>query len=552
MGALRKVLAVMAFMLLTSSAVAQLSPGDLSQAHASLEGLSSCTNCHAGDRQQVSRECLNCHARIQNQIETGKGLHSRPEYGPCQNCHVEHQGRDVSLIYWKGGEAAFDHSLTNFRLEGKHGDLTCRQCHAPKHIVDLTAGANEKVDSSRTFLGLTASCTGCHRDEHRGQLGDDCAKCHNPTAWKPAAGFDHAATRFALTGKHQQVLCIKCHQVLTDRPLPDDPDYQKFTVASFAQCGDCHADVHKGKLGASCNSCHGTEGWRQVSTVSFDHSKTRYPLEGKHLSLACGKCHGEGRSKQGLKFGACRDCHSDYHRGEFAHRSSQGNCEECHTVSGFAPARFLIAQHDQTDYPLRGAHLAVPCMACHKPSAVKGAAVPTFVFASTSCLTCHRDPHQGQVDKLVSADGCEHCHSVAGWAQVNYDHSKGDFALEGRHGQVACTKCHTDHSAAADVKAIRFKGIRTECIGCHADIHRGQLASEGSTDCSRCHMPSTWAATKFDHSTSRFKLDGAHRSVPCARCHPAIDDEAGNFTRYKPIETTCASCHGTTIPERSS
>ena len=531
---------------------AQLSPGDLNEAHAFLEGIENCSNCHGGDQELVPDKCLTCHSRIKDERDAGHGLHSRPEYRACQTCHVEHQGRDVPLIYWKDGESAFDHSLTGFQLKGKHGSLTCRQCHAPKYIGAIAAGEKEKIDPSHTFLGLRSGCTACHRDEHRGQFNDNCTKCHDQSAWKPASGFDHAAARFALTGKHQGVVCAKCHPLMTDHPFPDDPDYRKFVGVPFAQCSDCHADSHKGKLGPNCSSCHTAEGWREVNTVNFDHNKTRYPLAGKHLTVACGKCHREGQPKEGLKFAACLDCHTDYHHGDFAKRPSKGACEECHTVSGYSPARFTMAQHEQTTYPLRGAHQAVPCLACHRQNAADGSAGLIFVFASTRCLDCHKDPHRGQVDKLVAASGCEVCHAVESWNRVTYDHSKSKFALEGRHTQVACTKCHADIAATSDIKEVRFTGIRTDCLSCHTDIHRGQFASGNATDCSRCHVASGWPAAKFDHQTSRFKLDGAHRTVACGRCHPSVQTENGSYVKYTPIDTTCVSCHGTTSPERSS
>lgn len=539
-------------LLLASSALqAQLSPGDLHQSHEFLEGVANCTHCHGGDQELVPDNCLACHNRIKESREIGRGLHSRPEYQICQKCHVEHQGRDFTLIYWKNGETAFDHALTGFTLQGKHATLACRQCHRPHFIRELHGGSDEKTDSSRTYLGLVPTCVGCHQDEHRGQLGDNCTQCHDQTAWKPAGGFNHALAKFTLTGKHPTVACIKCHQLMDDQPLGSDLSYQKFTGLPFAQCTACHTDTHKGKLGENCASCHSSESWHLVNTVNFDHSKTRYPLTEKHLAVECGKCHTAGQAKQGLKFGACRDCHADFHKGEFAARPSKGACEECHTVKGFSPASFLMAQHDQTDYPLRGAHRAIPCMACHQSISGSGSTALSFTFVSTRCLACHKDPHRGQVDKLVAASGCELCHAVESWQQVTYDHSKSNFALEGRHVTVACTKCHAEIAAASDRKAVRFTGIRTDCKSCHNDIHGGQFASGNITDCSRCHSPSNWKAPKFDHAVSRFKLDGAHRAVACGKCHPSSPTESGVMVRYKPIDTTCLSCHGNNVPERN-
>lgn len=538
-------------LLIAGAVQAQLSPGDLHRVHMSLEGVENCTKCHGGDHELVPDNCLKCHGRIKTQRETGKGLHSKPEYQDCQNCHVEHQGRDFDLIHWKDGEKSFDHSLTGFILQEKHGTLDCRKCHRPQFISNFQLDPNERLDSSRTYLGLSQACGSCHRDEHRGDLGTNCTTCHTQTSWKPATGFDHATAKFQLTGKHQAVACLKCHRLMTDRPLADDFDYMQYRGVQFSNCTSCHTDTHGGKLGENCSSCHNTDGWRLVNTVNFDHSRTRYPLEGKHTAVACAKCHQGNASKQGLRFQACRDCHSDFHNGEFAQRASKGNCEECHSVQTFTPARFLMAQHEQTEYPLRGAHQAVPCLACHNSGASGTEKALKFTFNSTRCMACHKDPHRGQVDKLVAAEGCETCHNIDTFNKVNYDHSKSNFALEGMHVKVACNKCHADLANTNDRTLVKFTGIRSDCQSCHADTHKAQFAADGVTPCAGCHTAKGWKPSTFDHAKSRFVLDGAHRKVACGKCHRSQSDGTDTWTVYKPLETTCVSCHGTANPERS-
>ena len=537
---------------MVARANSQISPGELHRSHAFLEGIENCTKCHGSDQQLAPDKCMACHGRIQAQRQAGKGLHSRPEYQVCQTCHVEHQGRDFKLIYWKDGEAKFNHSLTGFALEGKHATLQCRNCHQPKLIRDLTVGPNERIDSSTTYLGMSTTCLDCHKDEHKGQLSSTCINCHSQTAWKPAEKFNHATAKYPLSGKHITVPCAKCHQLVTYYPTLSDSAFTQYTGLNYTQCTGCHTDAHTGRLGTNCSSCHTTESWFRVSTTNFDHSKTKYPLEGLHASVECAKCHKAGEVKTALRFGSCQDCHSDYHRGQFAKRDSKGKCEECHTVYGYSPARFVMAQHDKTDYPLLGAHRAVPCMACHASTGGDPAVKTNFAFASTRCNVCHKDPHRGQVDKMVAADGCELCHRVESWASITYDHSKSAFALEGRHTQVACLKCHADIKAADKLASVKFTGVRKDCQSCHTDNHQGQFASANVTECSTCHSPLNWKSTKFDHKNSRFPLDGAHRTVACNKCHLPVAGANGSFVRYKPLEMTCAACHGTTIPERSN
>ena len=57
----------------------------------------------------------------------------------------------------------------------------------------------------------------------------------------------------------------------------------------------------------------------------FDHSKTKYPLQGKHAQVACTACHLNGDFKKQLPFANCKDCHTpDPHKGQFESRPQKG------------------------------------------------------------------------------------------------------------------------------------------------------------------------------------------------------------------------------------
>ncbi len=540
--------------LLPLPVMGQISPGRLHRSHAFLEGVENCTKCHEPDRTQLAERCLACHASIKERLQNGKGLHGTGKYRECQTCHVEHQGRDFDLIYWENGRDKFDHERTGYGLEGKHTTLKCNECHQPKFIGKLALGPDERVDRARTFLGLDTACASCHPDEHRGQLGVACQSCHVQQAWKPATGFDHRKTAFFLLGKHATVPCIKCHRMATGQPIDGDAQYPLFKPVSHASCTDCHTDPHKGKLGQSCRNCHNETGWRVTDEANFDHNRTRYPLEGRHASVACGKCHSPGRPKSGLRFAACLDCHSDFHKGQFANRLSKGACEECHTVAGFRPARFDMAQHDETQSPLRGSHRAVPCSACHLRTTQSPSREFLFKFASRECQACHADPHRGEVKRLVEEAGCRSCHNEESWRTVVFDHNRTEFALAGRHAFVACVKCHRGSTNDSQPRVVVFRGAAKTCDGCHSDVHRAQFVSTGgSTDCSSCHTSQNWKAEQFDHVVNaRFALDGAHRGVPCQKCHPTVTAGDDHYVKYKPVDVACVSCHDVRqLPEGS-
>ncbi len=533
----------------------QLSPGDLNAVHADLEGLKNCEKCHQTGKQISSDNCLECHTLLKTRIESKTGLHSSDGYADCVKCHVEHLGKNSELIWWNNGIGNFDHSLTGYTLDGKHKRLECRKCHTKNNIADKKVLESQSKKSDRTYLGLSPSCLNCHIDEHRGRLSSDCLKCHDMNGWKPPSRFSHANTVFQLIGRHQETSCIKCHPMITDHFSEENPDYLQFAPVKHDLCLDCHRDPHKGKFEQACENCHSPTGWKYVQKTNFNHSKTGFPLLGRHAAALCEKCHSPEKPLTGLKFALCSDCHADYHDRQFADRPRKGACEECHSVNGFAPANFGIEEHNRSKYPLVGSHLAIPCAGCHPKTELDARSTAIrFRYESTRCIVCHRDPHKGAADKYLKTDGCEYCHSPQSWKSSAYDHSRSRFALTGRHSLIACESCHHPAGIEPAVDRLKFDGLTKECRDCHIDIHRGQfketVATEGNSLeivlCSRCHTTSNWKPDNFDHNTrASFKLEGAHLKIPCAGCHKKLGSGEKTYILYKPLEHACRSCHQT-------
>ncbi|MBI3872432.1 MAG: hypothetical protein HY304_05085 [candidate division Zixibacteria bacterium] len=533
-----------------ATAKGQLSPGELHRSHAFLEGVEHCTQCHDRDRGAMREKCLACHVEMNGRISAGLGLHARPEYRDCQNCHVEHQGRDYNLVWWKDGEQSFDHAFTGYSLRGHHAHTACRTCHRPEFVRDADTLLARHKSLDRTYLGLDTTCLSCHHDEHRGQLAPSCEQCHTFAAWSPAPGFDHGRTQFVLSGRHATTACGKCHRTVHDQAAWGDSAFLAFAGVHHDRCTDCHQDAHSGRFGAACESCHNTQGWSLATAAVFDHAKTRYPLAGRHEQVICGRCHPPGRPKTGLKFENCRDCHKDYHSGEFADRPRGGACEECHSAAGFSPAQFSLELHQSTRFPLREAHLALPCNTCHgeRKSRFVGRR-GRFKWESTRCQDCHQDVHQGQLATLVGQSGCEGCHSEGAWASISFDHARTGFTLEGAHDQARCASCHHGDSTLAAAARVAFVPLKRDCSSCHRDVHGGQFAVADSVPavrCDRCHTPANWHAEKFNHNTATdYPLEGAHAKVPCNGCHKPSRRDGELFVSYAIADRACRGCHGT-------
>jgi hypothetical protein len=288
-----------------------------------------------------------------------------------------------------------------------------------------------------------------------------------------------------------------------------------------------------------CTQCHSTSGWKVTKSTlvsRFDHSRTRYPLTGKHAPVECGSCHKTSNFSAPIASSRCIDCHKDEHNGQFAGRTDRGDCASCHTVAGFESSSFDVKAHTSTNYPLDGKHSAVACARCHS----KKGRFTDYHPPSGACTDCHKDAHAGQFSARF-ADKCESCHSVHGFAPSTFGqarHRQARFDLAGAHAAVACTDCHT---ADSRLQTHRYLFEERSCKACHQDPH--ELPAKQAA-CEGCHTLNAWAPTRgFDHGTTRFPLLGRHRLPECLSCHQPQTLNGARHIRFSGAQQQCAGCH---------
>jgi hypothetical protein len=253
-----------------------------------------CKDCHqSAVFKDAPKNCFACHKKDDK--------HEATLGEDCGSCHAERN--------WKTTKGRFDHDRTKFRLRNAHaeGVLKCSSCHK-----DL-----------KSFRKTPLDCYSCHKkdDKHEGQQGKQCESCHSDRDWK-STQFDHAKTRFPLTGQHVIAKCEKCHETSRFKDAPSD-------------CYACHLkeDRHKLKFGEACESCHNTRGW---AIWDFNHDRrTEYRLDGAHIKVACESCHTSpaAKGKEAAAVGNnCISCHrkDDTHDGQFGAR-----CETCHVTESW-------------------------------------------------------------------------------------------------------------------------------------------------------------------------------------------------------------------------
>jgi hypothetical protein len=257
--------------------------------------------------------------------------------------------------------------------------------------------------------------------------------------------------------------------------------------STSSACADCHDDIHRGELGTLCERCHTPTSWL-IPDMRQRHTRTPFALEGVHQTAPCEGCHLRQEKYEYVNIPT--DCFS-CHRAAFAATTAPSHtaagfgtaCEQCHDMRA---ARWGGSfDHRATAFPLTGAHLRQPCVACHTGSQFRG--------APTGCLQCHQNAYDQTSNPNHRTAGfptdCVSCHSTERWQPATFDHtsffpiSQGSKHPPGRWN--ACTDCH----------AVPTSFAQFTCFTCHEHAqpsmdqkHTGVPGYRyNSPDCLRCH-----------------------------------------------------------------
>lgn len=466
-----------------------------------------CRDCHTQMRQNSKTKkptltesylgaptaCYDCH---QNKYEH---QFSKKEWLECTQCHSS------GLEDWRkiSKTPSFNHGATNYPLEGLHKQAACSSCHQPD--------AQRKRVLAFAPLPFN-DCQDCHYDVHDGSFGNNCQSCHSvyrkwtdlaqskdPKSSNKLKSFDHSKTNFPLIGYHQAVACESCHK---------DPAAQfKIAKDKFDECSDCHGFAHGVQFAdQKCSSCHAMEKKFQESGFGLEqHNKTKFPLTGKHLVMDCNKCHWNGQFEN-IPSQKCDDCHRNPHD----QRQIDKECSFCHVTTTFSWIQF---DHNRnTDFRLTGKHREVACTSCHMDQIFKDMPASN---ENPNCQACHADPHGAKMP-----DACQNCHITEGFKLAqNFDHQKSfGWALQGRHSEISCQKCHTNHLKGDYAVPVGGKNLKvTACANCHVDVHSGKYG----TACESCHNVQSFTVQFGEkiHDLGFFKLQGAHDQMACNDCH---------------------------------
>jgi nitrate/TMAO reductase-like tetraheme cytochrome c subunit len=158
----------------------------------------------------------------------------------CLDCHNNNS--------WE--PADFDHSNTQFTLNGAHIGVSCAGCHFGNYTIQLSA-----------------ACFSCHEqnfnevmdpNHNSNNFDHNCLLCHTTNAWEPA-NWDHDTQYFPIySGEHReewnacsdchlspsnysQFECINCHEHNREEMDNKHDEEQGYEYLSI-RCYECHPD----------------------------------------------------------------------------------------------------------------------------------------------------------------------------------------------------------------------------------------------------------------------------------------------------------------------
>ncbi|MFI5110366.1 MAG: hypothetical protein ACHP78_16205, partial [Terriglobales bacterium] len=301
-------------------------------------------------------------------------------------------------------------------------------------------------------------------------LPTTCDTCHDTVVWTDGK-FDHSTTGWALTGTHATTACTQCHV---------NNNYKLTNTA----CVTCHQTDYNNAVSpvshvaagfpTTCDSCHDTVVW---TDGKFNHTTTGFALTGAHATLQCTQCHVNNNYK--LSSTACVACHqADYNNArtpvDHITLAFPTTCDMCHDTVAWTDATF---NHNNTPFPLTGAHTTVACANCHVNN--------NYTTVPTDCYSCHKTDYQGTNNPNHAAAGfpttCQTCHTTTSWAGATFNHTW--FPTNHGNAQGVCATCHTNSSNYAVF----------QCTNCHAQATTTQQHSGvknfvwNSANCYQCH-----------------------------------------------------------------
>ena len=460
-----------------------------------------CRSCHETlVFSQASSDCISCHM----------DMHQQTLGTDCARCHTPEN--------WLVANISELHENSGFPLVGVHSEMNCIACHSAEPELRFDWVGNECINCHLSDFQSTTN-----PDHTDAGFSTECMECHRieSTDWATEE-LNHDF--FPLTLGHEINECASCH--VTGDYASTSPD-----------CISCHQENYSATQNPNheqvgfptdCASCHTTDpGWMPAEYL--EHDVSFFPIySGAHDGewAQCVDCHTDVSN---FEVFSCTVCHinpetDEGHDGVGGYVYESIACLACHP-NGDTNGAF---DHDQTNFPLTGAHLTTACLDCHTNG---------FEGTPTECIACHNTEFAETVNPNHNAIGiptdCAMCHTTdPGWIPAGFPIHDDYYILNGAHAIIAteCISCHNGD----------YNNTPNTCNGCHntdynQTVNPDHEVAQFPTDCASCHGEDAWVPSTFDHDV-HYLLTGEHLVIAddCFACHN------GDYTN---TPNTCVGCH---------
>ncbi len=276
----------------------------------SLEGLEKCSKCHQEQKGLSAKLCLDCHTELAGPGREGRRL-SRAA-APRQARRRARAATPItaaSTSRWSTGRGRATSSITSstgWPLKGAHAKTQLRRlppARADRRRLDppdaRQAAQADDVPRPRRSAATPATSTST--------AASSAANARSATTRRPGSRrrrFNHQTTALpaarASTRTSPAPSATRTSTTSTSSPnafpKPRAASFMEMKPIDHKTCESCHDDPHKGSLGPPARAATRRPAGRssrptRARTPAF-HDKTKFPLRGGHIGVACRSCHG--------------------------------------------------------------------------------------------------------------------------------------------------------------------------------------------------------------------------------------------------------------------
>ena len=416
-----------------------------------------CRLCHeALVFQETSTDCISCHT----------DLHNMTVGADCARCH--------SVDNWLVDNITEIHQDNGFPLLGIHAQISCNDCHTSESNLQFHRIGNECINCHQAdYMATTAP------NHIEAGYSTDCIDCHDVNSFDWSS--ENILHDFFPLVKGHDIDCVDCHTTGVFTAIPTDC----FTCHEMDFDVALNPDHKELNFGTDCAACHTLDlDWMPATFVR--HDDEYFPIySGTHGGewSDCIECHPNPANYAEF---TCTTCHGKSstdgeHGGVAGYVYQSTACLACHPT-GNEGDNF---DHNQTNFPLTGAHIGVDCNSCHANG---------FAGTPTDCASCHTQDYEQTTNPNHQMSGfsmdCASCHTTnPNWTPATFDHDNMYFPIySGNHQNEwnDCIDCHINPNNYAIFS----------CIDCHEHNDPNELADDHdgvngyqfvSTACLECH-----------------------------------------------------------------